>query len=416
MTFKFFPTEPARFAEACRICDEVEHGREFFGLDCARLMAVVQRASRICEAELAHKTSKISHEHISEWLSKNVKWVDPKRCPSANTVRNILTIVASIGRSQRAKAAMELARVQLGRACMWDEYSKVLIPCQRALNSEELDFAVEYLTMRMLRSIESANPSVNELKSKCGDLSMAFFSKKYADELWGRLGQIIGKQDASTTLEKAKALFFRPLAMHQEFPKGQAGSLTWMTGLPKAVAVALQHWREFVFDGTFNQDVKGLLSSPPAGGATAAHARETENLKKFWASFDILLKEESGEVDAEGAATSEAAGGDAAASTQGSKDTVAKLSEDVKQRAQESLSRRLIVIEQSAPAASGLVDLLRAQELCSSKEVRMGFWDPKNAVVPKAYPSQNKFQRVPVAPEAELEAFCKAMDALILGC
>ena len=153
-SFRFFQTEAERFAAATELLDEVEDQREYFGLDLGRLMCVVKEAKKYVSLERQGQnlTEKVQNTHVSEWLAAKVKWSDPKRCPSAATVGQLLQIASSLSHASKAQAAMALARAHFGRATLFDEYSKVLILCQRSTTSEDLDFLAEFLAVKALRT------------------------------------------------------------------------------------------------------------------------------------------------------------------------------------------------------------------------------------------------------------------------
>lgn len=151
-TFKYFATEGERFACATALCENFEELREYFGLDCARLVQVVLNAKKQVEEEKRNVTDKVTKEHISAWLREKIRWADPKRCPKPDTCGQLLQIGEWLSRSHRARSAMQLARVVCGRTTCFDEYSKVLLMTQRSMNTEDFDFAVEFLTMKLFRS------------------------------------------------------------------------------------------------------------------------------------------------------------------------------------------------------------------------------------------------------------------------
>ena len=174
-TFCFFESEAKRLAKATEVLDSNEDLREFFGLDCTRLIAVVQAALKhIADTKQGAKATK---EDVASWLRTNVRWSDTKRCPSANVVGILLTIGSALAGAPRARAAMALARAHVGRASLYDEYSKVAILCQRSNTPQELEFLVEYLTVRLLRG-QKENPSQTELRAKAGEVIANLFDEK----------------------------------------------------------------------------------------------------------------------------------------------------------------------------------------------------------------------------------------------
>ena len=47
-------------------------------------------------------TEKVQNTHVSEWLAAKVKWSDPKRCPSAATLGQLLQISNGLAQAPRS--------------------------------------------------------------------------------------------------------------------------------------------------------------------------------------------------------------------------------------------------------------------------------------------------------------------------
>ena len=84
--------------------DDVEDQREYFGLDLGRLMCVVKEAKKYVtlERQGQNLTEKVQNTHVSEWLAAKVKWSDPKRCPSADTLGQLLQISNGLAQAPRS--------------------------------------------------------------------------------------------------------------------------------------------------------------------------------------------------------------------------------------------------------------------------------------------------------------------------
>ena len=50
-----------------------------------------------------------------------------------------------------------------------------------------------------------------------------------------------------------------------------------MSGMPRPLSLAVTHFRQ-VLAGNFNQEIKSLLASPPAGGASPIHAKSLNKI------------------------------------------------------------------------------------------------------------------------------------------
>ncbi|CAE7561535.1 unnamed protein product, partial [Symbiodinium pilosum] len=384
MTFKYFPNEEARFAAATEQLDTMENLREYFGLDMTRLIAVVIKAAKIVQSSTT-TTGKVQNADISAWLQQNIKWTDPKRCPSANTVGQLLGIGESLNAAPRAKATTQAIRASFGRDTLFDQHSKVLVLCQRSLCPAELEFVTEFLGMKMLRGAE--NVSASELKSKAGDVSFALFAKRYGDFLLTQLKAWISDHP------RGELIFRSPWAFHKEFPLSEVADLSWMSGVPRPLSLAVAHFRQ-VLAGNFNQEIKGLLASPPAGGASPIHAKSLNKIKDFWTEFELKL---------EGSTASESK---AVAEDMKVPESTEKITED------DSLGKlksdRQNSVRDAFPAAGGV-----AQEICkNSSQSFAAVYDPKCAAIAKTYAHQSKFQRLPVLQEGDFKEFTKAMNDL----
>ena len=406
MTFRYFSNEAERFAACTETFDQIESLREYFGLDLTRLVCVVQQAQKFVQADKLGQ--KVHNQDISDWLHKNVTWSDVKRCPSSNTVGQLLTIGNALAEAPKAVAAMALARATFGRDTLFDEYSKVLILVQKASGPKELEFLVEFLVVKLFRGSEAWSQA--ELKGKAGDTAFAIFVRKYADYLCGFL-----KDHGLAQNPRAHAIFFSPMSWREEFPFLSVPDLSWTMALSKPVLLALNHYRQ-VLNGDFNQDIKGLLGSPPAGGLQPAHAKECGNMKKFWAQFEDKIAIADKSRDAAGAeAETVATAAQSSEDKPESKDTIQKVQADAERMAEEMLSQQVMVLEQSSPAHMQLLAMLKAQDVCKSSSRHMAFYDPKNVAVCKVYPGHSKWQRYPVIVEADFKEFCKAANDLHLA-
>ncbi|CAE7734968.1 unnamed protein product [Symbiodinium sp. CCMP2592] len=380
MTFRFFPNEDAKFAAATEVVESVENNREFFGMDMTRLIAVVVKASKIVAAL---GTKAVQNKDISDWLQSNIKWHDPKRCPSANTVGQLTTIGESLAAAPRARAAVQAARVHLGRDTIFDEYSKVLIVVQRCDGPEEFSFVCEFLLMKLLRG--KSGWSQAELKAKAGDVSFAIFAKRYGEYIHSLLKKCCAR------FPRGEAIFSSPWAFHKEFPLTEVPDLSWMGGMPRLLILAVTHF-----------------------SVQPAHAKNLGKLKSFWADFDLQLgeKQQEKKEEVEKKDVDQEEKEKKAAEL---KDTLDKLRGDTERMATEILSVEVVILEQQAPAAAQLLALVQAQEMAKSDRPFMAVYDPKTAAVTKPYPGHSKWQRLPVLEEADFKEFTKSVHDMKLG-
>ena len=99
------------------------------------------------------------------------------------------------------------------------------------------------------------------------------------------------KKKADSLQKRARAVLSSPMAFDKEFPQKDVKDMSWVAALSKPFTMALNHFKAVV-NGEFNQDIKGLLASPPPGGVQSQHVKELKNLRKqFWSQFDAVLKD-----------------------------------------------------------------------------------------------------------------------------
>ena len=239
--------------------------------------------------------------------------------------------------------------------------------------------------------------------------------KRYGDYLLGSISSSASGSlgDADPLQKRARAVLSSPMAFDREFPQKDLKDMSWVAALPKPFTMALNHFKSVV-NGEFNQDIKGLLGSPPPGGVQPQHVKDLENLRKqFWIPFEALLKDK--DPDAVDTETGKEAGPVGLGVAEPGKDSVSKFRVDCEARAAEVLSQLLVVVPQTSPAADALVASLKAQSLLQTSERFMAFYDTKNGGVAKLFTGQNKWQRVPTVDETHFREFAKAVDQLLLG-
>ena len=169
-----------------------------------------------------------------------------------------------------------------------------------------------------------------------------------------------------------------------------------MAGLP-IIYQKLMERVESVFFGIHVSAVKGLLSSPPAGGATYEAFQKLEKSEMWTKDFDILYKESQGiTAGAKGMTLGDGSkenpggqplGGAGAEDDEGAaakRDTRADLNAKMKERAEILYSQRVIDLHGNG-AANKLGELFNAQKVCLSLKdtACMGYYDVKVARMPE---------------------------------
>ena len=167
----------------------------------------------------------------------------------------------------------------------------------------------------------------------------------------------------------------------------------WLAGLP-IIYQKLMDRVESVFFGIHVSAVKGLLASPPAGGATYEAFQKLEKSEMWTKDFDILYKESLG-ITAEAKAGDggkenpggQPLGGPGAEDEEGAaakRDTRADLQVLMKEKAEILYSQRVIDLHGNGDA-NKLGDLFNAQKVCLSLKDAgcMGYYDVKVARMPE---------------------------------
>ena len=119
--FQYFENAEAMFVEATSLLEKSEAMRDFFGLDQGRMVLLVGETKKI----LQRKGQPSTPSAIVAFLKANIQWSNVRRCPSEETVKQLLQIGGMIQKSPRAQVAMAIAESKWGRDTIFDETSKV---------------------------------------------------------------------------------------------------------------------------------------------------------------------------------------------------------------------------------------------------------------------------------------------------
>jgi len=384
--FKYFRTEADVFLGAANLLESNELMREYFGFDSQSLVRVVMQTKKMLSSVPDGKSDAGS---VSEYLRKNISWADPRRAPSKETVEHALGIGAMLAKAPRAQLVLEKAKVRFGRSTLFDEYTKLLLCTQKAANSVEFEFLVEGLYVFMLRTPDYQQSSA-EMKSKSGDVQALLFMRRYFAHLLKKYPLAGAGPEQQHLLNKALAILASPLTWWEECCDVDPASMHWIAGLPEIAKLILTHVRA-VFEGRFNEALKGLLGSPPTSGATPEAFLKIEKVKAQF--LDEVEKAVIRNVGADTTAClGEMAGSNQLlpATSAGGKASLAEpeeLEKDIQNHAQELLAQRVILLQQKSTSGELLAALQDSPVFKAlSNERRMcAVYDPKNARLARTY-------------------------------
>ena len=408
--FAYYSSEESIFIASSQLLESNEMMREWCGMSGTRLIDAVLKAKTLLQ-----KTCKPTAADIATWLEKNIDWADSKRIPKPEKVTQCLTIGDMFEKCVGVKKVVDLAEVLFGRDNMFDEYSKLLLIVQRASIPKECQYVFEGLFAQMVRSNNTDTPSKAELTHKAGPLHFWLFVQKYFQHLL----QVFPFQDpdgnkATKQLQdRLRAVLQSPLQWLQEFPENPPpGSLSWVGGLALYQQKLLDHALN-VMSGTFNTALKGLLGSPPPGGATPKDALK---MTAIAAVYNDIVKEHKGtssnkDPPKEGDPPKKEAG--KAPTSDKDTDSWARLKEDCETKADDTLRKKLILIVPKVGGGATLQAMLQAQQVTQLNTRMLAFYDPKNFTMAKTYNHHSWYANMPLVDSEDLKAWCLAVDSVM---
>ena len=113
----------------------------------------------------------VTSAKIAQYLCDKVAF-EGQRKPNAQKVESLLKIADDLQKAKGAKWAIQLATAQFGRATIFEDFSKLLLLCQRAKSPAELTYIAEGLAVDALRTGNVDPPSKANLQHKCGNIAM----------------------------------------------------------------------------------------------------------------------------------------------------------------------------------------------------------------------------------------------------
>ena len=389
--FQFFEDKEALQLASYQIAEDNESLREYVGLDGSRLILLVQHIKGI----LTSSGTKATPESITTYIKSHIKFHDKKRELTTATVSQLLNIGTMLSKSPKAQRVADMAENTWGRDTLFDEYSKVLLVVNKSCTSAECEFLFEGLFVMMCRSNNQDQPSKADLQSKSGEISVLQFIMRTAHHVLKKYQFTPENATQQALMERAQAVFTSPLQCHIEFPKDAVSQSTiWMTGLPDGYRALLEWFRD-VSAGVYNQQLKGLLASPPPGGATPPHFLKIDTIARIFEAIDRLCGGPQHKDPEAGGGSGGKCDQQDGVKDEGDcdKDSMQKVHADAASKADATLSAKLVVL--SHDVNTTLTALVQAQDVTSLDARWMGFYDPKNAALARTYKGQSWFQRVP---------------------
>jgi len=218
--WKLFQSENDIETAAFQLIEDNEEQRENNGFTGFRKILLVSWAHTTIKKNLP-KEKQITHEEVSTWLCKHVRFHDPKQKPTANVVRDLMSLSRSLLKNQRVMTSIQECEMLWGRNTMFDEYSKLAALVHKSRSADDLGFMVEMIAFRMKASCGDTdlpeNPSKASLQSKQGEASQAQLVRDALNFI--RKGSPASWKDHE---DLVKALF-TPAGFQSMFPKPRAG-------------------------------------------------------------------------------------------------------------------------------------------------------------------------------------------------
>ena len=215
-------------------------------------------------------------------------------------------------------------------------------------------------------------------------------------------------EEERKVFSKLDSVLTSPLQWHAEF--GPKGDRAWVGALPMFKQLLLQHARR-LFEGGLNEQLKGCLSSPPAGGLTgeifAKNPTIASELAKVYTEYGRATgtAQQDEKDDAKDTKVKD--------EKQKNDDDMGKVKTDALQLAGENLETRWIVLCPDVNNATSIEAIIRAQSIVKLDRRMMAFFDCKNSALARVYPGQSKFSRVPLVDETQIENFGTAVSKIM---
>ena len=282
--FKFADAKTPVFLSAAKAMEHIELLRDHFGMDCGRLVALVEKTLRHLKGMPTKK--EVTHGDVVAYLRDNINWSDGKRVPDEAKVKQLIAIGAALRQAPAAKRAMLWATSVFGRNTIFEEYGKVLLLTQRCKTPADLTFVVEGIVAKMMRTNNEDKPSLREMGAKAGVIASLDFCHRLSTWLLNKFPIQASSNEQLALLNRATEVMKSPLVWNQEFPVETTGDLSWVGRLPTPMSAILNFFRG-VLSESKNEMIKGMLGSPPQTGVTAEYfwnssSNQTDRMNIQW--------------------------------------------------------------------------------------------------------------------------------------
>ena len=355
------------------------------GSDTTAFLTIIEVAKKYVQ----ERGEVVNDINVQKYVAEKVRWFASERIPSVEKVGYLIIITDRLGADSLAKACFDDACVKWGRSCLFAQESLVVLICQKCANKDIFTYVLQGLYVEMQRSGNTCKVAASDIRSKCSLVQVWKFNKMFAEKLVAAYPVKVEGKDQEDLKQRAEHLLKNPVKW-LEFGVDRK----WLAGLP-IIYQKLMDRVESVFFGIHVSAVKGLLASPPAGGATYEAFQKLEKSEMWTKDFDILYKESLGitagakEITAGGKENpgGQPLGGPGAEDDEGAaakRDTRADLQALMKEKAEILYSQRVIDLHGNG-AANKLGELFNAQKVCLSLKDTgcMGYYDVKVARMPE---------------------------------
>ena len=421
--------------------EENEESRENDGFTGTRKALLVVFAVKNLQKE-KKAGQKWTYQEVHDWLRTNIKFHDEKAIPSAHTCKDLYALATDFIKNRRAFAAYQEAEQLWGRSTMFDEYSKLIITCQKSRGEEDLAFIAEWLLADMkahsLPPKVPDNPSQSKLKECGGPISVAQAARD-------ALISLLQKDVPSTWAPFAELLqkLAQPSRFLQMFPPGgqtPETTIKLVAACPPSLKQALTIMRR-MFDGSKNnmwrEKVVGHLNSTRNWNIPEKKLLEIfEVFTDEWDVFKDTRDHEAGRPAAK-KITAGPSAGDEEKHKADEKESAGKTTEDKQKEKEDEVTGKkeeimglarqkaeavytnpgVVVLTPQKWECAALGSLMGAQKLTFKEQGGfIGFWFAGSDREARVHTDQNKCLREAPLKKARLSSFCQAIDGIMAEC
>jgi len=276
-----FKDDGAIDTEAFQIINDSEEQRESDGFTGLRMVLLVDYGGKkVRESQQTHKTTAKRQDAVAAWLCENIRFPDPRRKPTADTVRHLETVGKNLLPNVRAMHATQEAEIYWGRATLFDEYSKDEVIIDRCRGAADISFVYEWIVMKLKRTTRAGsaptNPTKRGLQANVGTVAVAKCARDAFAWIWA--AGSAGWKDFQKTFDRITS----PAGCDAQFPTDAAHNMTggqpledllriqtqFTSGLvaaPKSFKLFLGMLPDIMeFKGSWSKHAGGVLTHAPA--------------------------------------------------------------------------------------------------------------------------------------------------------